>query len=490
MARTKQAVIIGGGFAGLSAACYMARAGYRVILLEKNQQVGGRSQFFEDAGFKFNLGPDWYIMPDIYEDFFKDFGFQTEDFYSLTKLKPGLRSFSLDGHILDVSEQDNFTKQLGDIKPGDSLGAKRLINRSKILYADFKLNLLYQTWGSPFKFKSILSNASFSKGTHYSRVAKLLQSYPAISLTNQLSLLLGTEASKLPSAYSFLPYTIFEQGIWYPGGGFNSVVSAFHSLAQKLGVEIYEGYEAESIEVKLNSASAVIAKGLEERLPADIIISTTDYSFAEGLLSSEHRNYKTGYWNTREYSPSAITVSLGLDTKLPSILHHNIFHLGSDSTTTSNSNLAKLNSFSVSCPSQTDPSLAPVNCDVLTITIPVDSPLGEDQDATNHLVKQALSKISQVAKIKIEDHIVTQKITASGYIKNTFNVPSSSTNGLSLTKRQAFGRRPRTKSKKLTNLYYAGQDTNPGPGTPFAIVSGKIAAYQALGKDPSPNKSF
>mgnify|MGYP003381345231 CR=1 FL=1 len=84
------------------------------------------------------------------------------------------------------------------------------------------------------------------------------------------------------------------------------MVSAFHSLAQKLGVEIYEGYEAESIEVKLNSASAVIVKGLEERLPADIIISTTDYSFAEGLLSSEHRNYKTGYWNTREYSPLSL----------------------------------------------------------------------------------------------------------------------------------------------------------------------------------------
>lgn len=480
MARTKQAVIIGGGFAGLSAACYMARAGYRVILLEKNQQVGGRSQFLEEAGFKFNLGPDWYIMPDIYEDFFKDFGFKTEDFYSLTKLKPGLRSFALEGQALDVSTPDSLAQQFGDIEISDVLGTKRLVNRSKVAYSKFKLKLLYKNWDSPF-YRINFGLPMSSKDTYASRISKLLHSKSAVSLTGQLSLLIGTEASKLPANYSFLPYTIYEQGIWYPGGGFSSVVSAVQTLAQKLGVEIYEGYEAESIEAKLNSASAVVVKGLDQKLPADVIISATDYSFAENLLEPEYRSYKTEYWNTREYSPSSIILSLGLDTKLPGILHHNIFQL--DSGPISIANLAKLNSFSVSCPSQTDPSLAPVDCDILNVTIPIDSPLSEDQDYTEHLIKQALSKISQVVKIRIEDHIVTKKVIASGYIKNTFNIPSGSTNGLSLTRKQTFGRRPRTKSKKLTNLYYAGQDTNPGPGAPFALVSGKIAAYRALGKD-------
>jgi phytoene dehydrogenase-like protein len=88
-----QSVVVGAGFGGLSAACYLAQAGARVRVLEKNEQLGGRASRLDAAGFRFDMGPSWYLMPDVFERFFGDFGRRPEDFYSLHRLDPHYRIF-------------------------------------------------------------------------------------------------------------------------------------------------------------------------------------------------------------------------------------------------------------------------------------------------------------------------------------------------------------------------------------------------------------
>ena len=85
---SKKIAIIGSGFAGLSASCYLAKAGYEVTVFEKNEQVGGRASKWVQDGFTFDMGPSWYWMPDIFEKFFGDFGKTASDYYQLEKLKP------------------------------------------------------------------------------------------------------------------------------------------------------------------------------------------------------------------------------------------------------------------------------------------------------------------------------------------------------------------------------------------------------------------
>ncbi|MDQ5913923.1 MAG: phytoene desaturase [Patescibacteria group bacterium] len=489
MARAKQAVIIGGGLAGLSAACYMARAGYRTILLEKNISVGGRAQFGEDAGYKFNLGPSWYVMPDIYEDFFNDFGQKPEDHYTLTRLSPAYRSFTSSSSS-DALEIERMAELLDSIKPGDGLGFKRLINRSKIIYSKFKLSLLNEIWKGRrdlLKPSVISALLSMPRGSSSSRTSKLISSKEGRALVDSTSSIFGVPSNVLPAAYSFLPYSIFEQGVWYPGGGFSSVVSGFKSLAQQLGVEIYEGYQVEKVEVQYGSASAVIIKDIGQRIPADIIISASSYSTTESSLETSKQSYSSGYWSSRTYSPSSIIVSLGLNTRVPNILHHNTF---TDTETDSELDIKsttwpyKIGSFHVSCPSLTDPTLAPGGGEVLTITIPVPAGLRVEEDSENSLVSQAFARISDVIGFNINDHITTKHVVSSSYFRDMFNSPAGSAYGVALTNKQKFYKRPRAASKKLKNLFYAGQDTNPGPGAPFAVVSGKLAAYSALGKTP------
>lgn len=466
----------------------MARAGYRTILLEKNSAVGGRAQFAQDSNFKFNLGPSWYVMPDIYEDFFRDFGQSPEDHYTLTKLSPAFRSFTGSSKI-DALELGHMAESLEAIKPGDGIGIKRLVNRSKIIYSNFKLNLMAREWSglkSYLKPSVLTSLSGLSRGTLSSRSSKLVGSAEARGLIGGLSNLLGVDAKRLPAMYSYLPYTVLEQGVWYPGGGFNSVISGFKSLAQQLGVEIYEGYQVEKIEVQYGLASAVSIKGLGQRIPADIVISASDYIGTELMLDSEHHSYPDKYWSNKKYSPSAIIVSLGLNTKVPELLHHNTFSAPNSITEedflTSKVWPATLGAFQVTCPSLTDPSLAPEGGEVLTISIPIPAGLNAEEDAVQSLIAQAIARIKEATTFDVSPHVVTQHVVSSLYFKEMFNTPGGSTHGLALTKGQILHKRPRIKSKKLSNLFFAGQDTSPGPGAPFAITSGKIAAYSALGK--------
>ncbi len=490
MARSKQAVIIGGGLSGLSAACYMARAGYRTILLEKNPAIGGKAQFAEDSGFKFSLGPNWYTMPDIYEDFFRDFGQSPEDHYTLTKLSPAFRSFTPAGK-LDAIELPRLAEQLDTSAPGEGLSLKRLVNRSKIVYSKYKLSLISAAFNGPKSLlnpKLLFAVLTAPQGTAEARSNKLLRSPESRAMISQINSFFGVPSSSLPATYSFLPYSVFEQGIWYPTGGFSSVISAFKSLAQQLGVEIYEGYQVEKIEVEYGVASAVIIHGIGERIPADVIISASDYQSTENMLTEAYQSYSLKYWSLKKYSPSSIVTSLGLNTQVPELLHHNTFSFNQNGTTQDLLNLTswptRPESFHVACPSLTDPSLAPAGGSVLTITIPIPAGLPAEQEAVENLVSLAIKQIEISTGFELSPHIVSKHSISSSYFKDMFTAPGGSASGIALTKGQIFHGRPRLKSKRLNNLFFAGQDVNPGPSAPFAIVSGKVAAYAALGKKP------
>ena len=87
----KKAIVIGSGFAGLSSAAYLAKAGVDVTVIEKNEDLGGRARKFKASGYTFDMGPSWYWMPEIFDNFFGDFDFTTKDFYDLIKLDPGFK---------------------------------------------------------------------------------------------------------------------------------------------------------------------------------------------------------------------------------------------------------------------------------------------------------------------------------------------------------------------------------------------------------------
>jgi phytoene desaturase len=105
MISTPNVIIIGAGFGGLSTACYLAKAGFKVTIIEKNKLVGGRANLLKVKGFKFDMGPSWYLMPDVFDKFFADFNKKSSDYYHLKKLSPQYRFYFNDGTSQDIRFQ-------------------------------------------------------------------------------------------------------------------------------------------------------------------------------------------------------------------------------------------------------------------------------------------------------------------------------------------------------------------------------------------------
>ena len=108
---SKKAIIIGSGISGLSSACFLAKEGWNVTVLEKNKTIGGRARQFSEQGFVFDMGPSWYWMPDVFERFFNEFQKKVSDYYSLDRLDPSYRIYWQDGEM-NVPANYNELKNL------------------------------------------------------------------------------------------------------------------------------------------------------------------------------------------------------------------------------------------------------------------------------------------------------------------------------------------------------------------------------------------
>ena len=131
----KRIIVIGSGLAGMASAAYLAKAGYRVKVIEKNMTYGGRLQTYEEKGFTFDLGPSWYWMPDLFESFFSDFDRKVSDYYSLTRLDPGYRVYFENREFFDVPENYEKLKiNLEKIEPGASNALDAFLDDAKKKY--------------------------------------------------------------------------------------------------------------------------------------------------------------------------------------------------------------------------------------------------------------------------------------------------------------------------------------------------------------------
>ena len=127
--------IIGSGFSSLSAACYLVHKGYEVSIYEKNETVGGRARQFIKEGFTFDMGPSWYWMPDIFENFFNDFNTSTSDFYELNKLSPAYKIFFTDDVITIGDHMDKICEEFERIETGSSKPLKVFIAKAQENYS-------------------------------------------------------------------------------------------------------------------------------------------------------------------------------------------------------------------------------------------------------------------------------------------------------------------------------------------------------------------
>ena len=476
----KNCIVIGSGFASLSAACYLAKNGWNVSVYEKNDSVGGRASQFVKDGFTFDMGPSWYWMPDIFDKFFADFNKKTSDYYQLDKLSPAYKIYFSDDIITIGDSMDKICMEFERIEPGSSKELKRFIQEAQINY-DIAINKIVLRPGlSPLELitkETILKVDQFFK-TISSQVRKRFKNQKLISTLEFPVLFLGAKPSNTPSFYSFMNFADFGLGTWHPKGGMYEVIKAMQNLAIELGVTIHTSKPVDKILVTNGKASGVSSGG--EIYNADVILSGADYHHSESLLEQKYRQYSESYWDKKVFAPSSLLFYIGFDTKLKNIEHHNLF-FDTDfelhaKEIYDNPQWPSNPLFYANFPSITDTSMAPKDCETGFFLVPIATNLEDTQDLRDQYFELIMNRFELRTGQNIRNNIIFKEIFCVNDFKERYNSYKGNAYGMANTLTQTAFLRPNLRSKKVTDLYFTGQLTVPGPGVPPALISGKLVS--------------
>jgi phytoene desaturase len=475
-------VIIGSGFASIAAACYLAKAGYAVDVYEKNAQLGGRARQFANQGFKFDMGPTWYWMPDVFERFFSDFNKVPSDYYSLQRLGPSYRVYFGQDDYVDISDSvDEIRKSFESIETGSSKHLDIFLKKAKSNYDVAIKDLVYKPGLSILELvsrKTVFELPQFISSIH--DVAK--KSFKSQKLRQIIEfpvLFLGAKPSDTPAFYSFMNHADLVLGTWYPKGGMKSVVDGMLELAGELGVNFHLNSGVSKINCGEDNQVKSINIGNTE-IPVDLLVSGADYAHTEQLLPLKSRMYSKAYWDKKVMAPSALLFYVGIDKKLSNVEHHSLFFdVPFDNHAKEiydQPSWPKEPLFYASFPSITDETISPKGKEAAIFLIPLAPDLEDTQELRETYFNIIMDRLEKLTNQEIRASILFKESYCVQDFKDDYNSFKGNAYGMANTLFQTAFLRPKLKSKKLKNLYFTGQLTVPGPGVPPALISGKLVA--------------
>ena len=484
----KKVLVIGSGFASISAACYLAKKGYEVTVHEKNAQLGGRARQFVNQGFKFDMGPTWYWMPDVFERFFGDFGKKPSDYYQLERLGPAYRVYFDEQDYIDISDNlDEIKTTFENEEVNASQALTGFLKKAEQNYDVAIKKLVYKPGLSPFELVSketILEIPQFLSTIH--DVAKKKFKSPRLRQIIEFPVLfLGAKPSMTPAFYSFMNFADLSLGTWYPKGGMKSVVDGMIQLAEELGVVFHVNSDVTKITTNdSHQVSSITVDGKE--IEVDLLVSGADYAHTESLMPKENRMYSQAYWDKKVMAPSSLLFYVGLDKKVENVLHHTLFFDVSfdDHAKAIYDNPAwpEKPLFYASFPSITDDTVAPKGKEAVIFLIPLAPDLEDSVELRDQYFDIIMDRLEKLTKQEIKSSVLFKESYCVQDFKDDYNSYKGNAYGMANTLMQTAFLRPKLKSRKIKNLYFTGQLTVPGPGVPPSLISGKLVA-DLLNKD-------
>ena len=432
------------------------------------------------------MGPSWYWMPDIFEKFFADFEKSVPDFYVLEKLNPAYKIFFHDDTVTIGDSLDKICQEFDRIEAGSSKYLKKFIAKAERNY-DIAINKIVLRPGiSPFELVTpeTVSRVGQFFRTISSDVRKRFKNPKLISTLEFPVLFLGAKPSNTPSFYSFMNFADFGKGTWHPKGGMFEVIKAMGRLAAELGVEVVTESPVEKIKVSDGKVQGIVVNS--NTIDADIVISGADYHHTEQLLDEKYRQYSKRFWSKKTFAPSALLFYLGFDKKLENIQHHNLFFdTDFEKHAVEIYDAPKWPSqplFYANFPSKTDQSMAPKGCETGFFLIPIAPGLSDTPELRNQYFDIIVDRFERRTDQKVKNSIIFKESFCVKDFVNDYNSYQGNAYGMANTLSQTAFLRPRLKSKKVTDLYFTGQLTVPGPGVPPALISGKLVSNLIIKK--------
>jgi phytoene desaturase len=481
----KKAIIIGSGFAGLSAASFLAKAGWQVEVLEKHDQPGGRCRHFKTEGFSFDMGPSWYWMPDVFDRYFGCFGKKVANYYDLIRLNPSYRIYWEQNQMDVPSDYASLKKMFDALEPGAGEQLDAFMAEAEYKYRVGVNKLVFKPGQSLLEFVDKELIAGLFRLDVFNNIKSHIGKFFKHPQLRQMMefpvLFLGALPENTPALYSLMNYADVKLGTWFPRGGMYKIVEGMHKLAVELGVTFHFNHNVSSIKVENGIAKTVVADN-GNQFHADVVIGGADYHFIETkLLEKQYRTYSDDYWEKRVMAPGCLIYYVGINTKIPDLPHHSLFfdvdfndHAAEIYT---NPDWPKSPLFYLSATSVTDPTQAPEGSENLFFLIPIAAGLdGDDQSIRDHYFNLLSDRLHQRTGVDIRNHVVYKRSYSYTDFVDDYNAFKGNAYGLANTLMQTAILKPSCKSKKVKNLYYTGQLTVPGPGVPPSLISGEVVA--------------
>ena len=482
MAAQKRVVVIGSGVGGLATAALLAKDGLQVTVVEKNAGPGGRASLLEKDGFRFDMGPSWYLMPDVFDRFFHAMGTSADEQLKLTHLTPHYRIFDGEGRTLDITGDMETDKALFEqIEPGSAAALDRYLAEAKIKYDLSIGSILYRNLDSPLDFisKDLRDKGRqlhvFESMEHY--VGRFFKTETMRQIILYTMVFLGGIPRNTPAIYSLMSHIDFNLGVWYPTGGIYAVIEALVRLGKQYGVEYV--YDATVTQIETHDNRATTVHTAAASYPADYVVSNADYKHTESLLDKPRaRQYTERYWKRRTWAPSAFILYLGVKGTIPEFRHHTL--LFSADWTKHFRDMAdhpawpRDPSLYICNPSKSDAHVAPADHENLFVLVPVAAGLSETDDSRHAYADYILSQIEQTTHTKLTDRLVVKEIFSVSDFASRYNSPQGTSLGLAHTLRQSVTFRPPNHSRRVPNLFFVGANTNPGIGVPMCLISAQL----------------
>nr|BBB35234.1 beta-carotene synthase.[1] [Aurantiochytrium sp. KH105] len=492
----KRIAVLGAGYAGLSAACELSRLGHEVVVLEKNDYVGGRAHQFEveaDNGqtFKFDAGPSWYWMPEVFDRFFARYGRTVQEFYQLERLDPAYRIIRNDHNgegTVDVpgASSEAFMSWARQMN-GDARLVDRLMDEAKAKYEEGVFKWIWHpmvSWWEMIDLNLVRAALQYDMFNSFvAHLQKYISSDTLLMILKWPVIFLGASPNGAPALYSMMTYGGHALGTFYPTGGLARPVVAIAELAKDLGVDIQLDAEVTSFRFDETGRGVQAVCTRNDRCEAvDGVVAAADYHHVEQtLLPPELRRYEQGFWDAQVMSPSCVLFYLGFDHRIQGLTHHTFFfdrdldahlHAAFDTHT-----WAEEPVFYVSATSKTDPSVVTGQGEALFVLVPISYQLNGTDNAARReqILHTVLTRMEENLKQPLREWLVYQKSYGTTDFERDFHSFRGNAFGHANTLSQSLVLKPSMDSL-LNNLVFAGHLTNPGPGVPPSIVSGTVSA--------------
>lgn len=466
----------------------MAKAGWEVVVLEKHATPGGRARQLKENGFTFDMGPSWYWMPEVFERYFTQFGKKRDELYPLQRLDPSYRIYWENDYSDIPADLEKLKKLFEDFEPGAAAQLDKFLAEAAYKYKAGIEKLVFKPGQSYTEFLDKDFIRGIFKLDVFTSLRKHVHKYfkheKLRSILEFPVLFLGALPQHMPALYSLMNYADIVGGTWYPQGGMYSIVTAMYNIAVEQGVQFQFNENVQGITIENGRATKVITE--KKEWTADVVIVGADYHYAEtNWLPPQYQSYTKAYWNSRVMAPSCLIYYVGLNKRLANISHHSLFFdtpfetHANEIYTTKQWPAAPM--FYVSATSVTDNSVAPAGCENLFLLIPVAAGLeGDSENIRNLYFDMIIKRLEQHLCEPVKEHVICKKSFSVSDFVHEYNSFKGNAYGLANTLLQTAVLKPSCRSKKVKNLFYAGQLTVPGPGVPPSLISGEVVAAEVI----------